>query len=399
MKNKLFFKFYIIYMLLLIILLSSCTKKIEVEPIKEDELIINNITYFYPKLTNIDNELINETIRKEITEMIDSINKASFQVSLDYSYIIMNDIINYSFFYEISKDIESKIIIKKYNYDLISNKKIIINETTYMNLLDYINDYQKDINLSYYDYNLLEFTINKNLTILTIPSFLTHHDNIDIVINDVIYNYELKEPNEKKESKKIAITFDDAPSINSKKIVDLLDRYQIKGTFFVLGKNIEGYEENLKYIYLHNHEIGNHTFNHYQLNKLSQSDVINEIESTQKAIYEIINKYPRIVRFPYGAYSEDILEYIDMPLILWNSDSNDWRYKDKQKVINEAIKDAKDGGIILFHDATYSNLEAIEEVIKILIGLDYKFYTISELLELDSIISYYQKNLYISGSK
>lgn len=181
-------------------------------------------------------------------------------------------------------------------------------------------------------------------------------------------------------NKLVALTFDDGPTSKTKEIIDLLNKYDIKATFFLLGENVVKFPGEVMYIINNKHEIGNHSYTHADFKLLSKPKIEEEINKTQNVIFEITNQYPQFFRFPYGSYNKSSLAYISLPIILWNVDSLDWKYLDRNIIIRNATQNLNDESIILFHDSFNYKKEAIEFTIKILIDQDYKFVTVSELL-------------------
>ena len=166
--------------------------------------------------------------------------------------------------------------------------------------------------------------------------------------------------------------------------MDFLDELQIKATFFVLGCNVQKYREELKYIDDHHHEIGNHSYSHPNFQKLTLQEGLNEINQTQEIVYQTIQRYPRIFRFPYGLVNQAVLKGIRLPTVLWNADSLDWQCCDTQTIINKIKHEAKENGILLFHDFKHYNKVAITTIVNDLQKEGYRFVTISELLGFDS---------------
>ena len=195
-----------------------------------------------------------------------------------------------------------------------------------------------------------------------------------------------------KEEKIIALTFDDGPHpIFTPKILDLLDEYQIKATFFVLGKYVELYPEIIKRQIDEGHEIGNHTFSHINVNKSSNKIVIEEFERTQIAISSITQVEPKILRPPYGILNEKIIDFAnknDCAIILWSQtrDPKDWSNPEAKIIADTILSQVKNGDVILLHDYVYFDeshtLEALKVILPELKDRGYKFVTISELMNL-----------------
>lgn len=177
----------------------------------------------------------------------------------------------------------------------------------------------------------------------------------------------------------VALTFDDGPSSKTREIVDLLNFYKIKATFFILGERVDYYPDSVIYITKYNHELGNHSYSHPDFKTLDTNDAINEISRTNKAIYNLTKLYPVSFRFPYGSYQDYILSYIDLPIVLWNVDSLDWKYQNKNIIIKNVLGNICDESVVLFHDTFNYKREALKSIIEFLLDHDYEFVTVSEL--------------------
>lgn len=193
---------------------------------------------------------------------------------------------------------------------------------------------------------------------------------------NVVYNIENNNT-----KRYVALTFDDGPSIKTIELVNLLKKYKIKATFFLLGERVNYYLDSVEYIKEMGHEIGNHSYTHPDFKNLTINEIQTEVEKTQEAIYKVTKTLPKLFRFPYGSYNETCLEYINLPIILWNVDSLDWKYLNQNIIIRNVIDNLESENIILFHDYHLLKKEALENVIKFLLDHDYEFVTVSELFK------------------
>ena len=198
-----------------------------------------------------------------------------------------------------------------------------------------------------------------------------------------------------KDKKLIAFTFDDGPSTsNTNYLLDNLDKYNARVTFFVLGSRVKNNKEVLKRAYLQGNDIGSHTYNHRNLNLLSDEAVIDEIKRTNDEIKNIIGISPTLLRPPYGNLTNRVKDLADMHIILWNIDPLDWKYKDKNRVANEIIEHAHDGAIVLIHDIYKSSVDGALLAMEELEKQGYAFVTISEMAELRGIDLDYQTSYF-----
>ena len=188
--------------------------------------------------------------------------------------------------------------------------------------------------------------------------------------------------------KKIALTFDDGPHPSkTPKILDVLDKYGVKATFFVIGENAKLYPDVLRDVHARGHEIGNHTFSHKCINKMSFSSLLETVSKCNEAIKEITGEKPVFFRPPQGYVNDGIAEQLyseGYDVILWRVDTYDWQGRSAEKIYNSVIKSVKCGDIILMHDfISYEShtAEALELIIPKLISDGYEFVTVSELID------------------
>lgn len=188
--------------------------------------------------------------------------------------------------------------------------------------------------------------------------------------------------------KKLALTFDDGPHPRlTPKILDILEKYNVKATFFVIGQNIENYPDAMRRLSESGCEIGNHTFTHKNLRGSTEDGITNEIDRTQAMLYQKYHVTPRLIRPPQGQYSElfsSIAARCDLDIILWSIDTRDWAHTSAQVIANNILSCASEGDIILMHDyvSGYSpTCEALEIFIPIMLERGYQFVTVSELID------------------
>ena len=190
-----------------------------------------------------------------------------------------------------------------------------------------------------------------------------------------------KKAQAEKNKKVVALTFDDGPDGNTTpQALDILAKYKVKATFFVQGKNIAGNESLLKRMQSEGHEVGNHSWNHPVLTKLSLEDAKKQLTDTEDAITKVLGKSSKLMRPPYGAISDDIRNNLDLSFIMWNVDSLDWKSKNEAAILTEIQHQTTDGSIILLHDIHQPSVNSLPKVIEYLQGQGYSFVTVSDLL-------------------
>lgn len=199
--------------------------------------------------------------------------------------------------------------------------------------------------------------------------------------NDIFFK------NGSREEKMISLTFDDGPHPKeTHEILDVLDKYNVKGTFFVVGKHANWYSEPLIRAAKEGHEIGNHTFSHPDISNLSSEDIKREIKECEDTLVKLTGKKPTLFRPPYGSYSEDNLAKIakesGYKIILWTTiDAKDWKNPPPSQISDIIINKAQNGDIILLHDyGTENTVKALNTIIPVMMKKGYKFVTVSELI-------------------
>ena len=178
-----------------------------------------------------------------------------------------------------------------------------------------------------------------------------------------------------------ALTFDDGPHATyTPMLLDGLRQRGIHATFFLMGKNIEGKEDIVKQMQKDGHLIGNHTYDHVQLDKLPGDQACQQILKTNNEIYEITGEYPMYLRPPYGAWPKNLELCVTMLPVFWDVDTLDWKSKNVQSVENIVKREVKDGSIILMHDSFPTSVEAALEIVDMLTEEGYDLVTADELL-------------------
>ncbi|MDO3679958.1 polysaccharide deacetylase family protein [Paenibacillus ehimensis] len=196
-------------------------------------------------------------------------------------------------------------------------------------------------------------------------------------------------PGPVKATKQVALTFDDGPDTKyTPQVLDILKQYEAKATFFVVGRQVVKHPDVLKRIHEEGHSIGNHSWDHANLTKLSSNQIQKEITSTDEAIEKIIGASTPLVRAPYGAVTASIkrnLTSAGHQLVEWTVDTKDWSGTASADMVELVRKRTKDGGIILMHSFGGKNgnldntVEALPLMIEALKQDGYAFVTVPEL--------------------
>ncbi|QYR21154.1 polysaccharide deacetylase family protein [Paenibacillus sp. sptzw28] len=189
-------------------------------------------------------------------------------------------------------------------------------------------------------------------------------------------------------SKLAALTFDDGPDAKyTPAILDILEKYKVKATFFTVGTQVKKYPNMMRHIVKEGHEIGNHTYHHANLTKLDNEKIADEIMWTDTLIKREVGFVPRLVRAPYGALSPSVKEIIKdngRTLVNWTVDTRDWAGETAAEIRENVDEHIHPGGIILMHSFGSSNIhntvDALPLVIQDLHKKGYTLVTVDELL-------------------
>lgn len=183
------------------------------------------------------------------------------------------------------------------------------------------------------------------------------------------------------EKRRVAITFDDGPNATwTPKLLEGLRKRGVKASFFVIGEKAQANPEIIKQMYEEGHIVGNHTYSHVQLTRLSKERAREEIIMTSQVIQEITGNYPLYIRPPFGSWDEEFESGLSMIPVMWSVDTLDWKSKNADSVVKKALKGAKDNSIILLHDNYETSVEGALRVIDELQKQGYEFVTVEELL-------------------
>ncbi len=186
----------------------------------------------------------------------------------------------------------------------------------------------------------------------------------------------------------LALTFDDGPSRqHTEEILSILEEYKIKATFFVIGENAKSDPERIRMIYDAGHELGNHTFTHAYISKISKEALREEIKKTEEVLKEITGERPYVFRPPGGYYDASslaVLNEMGYKSVLWSLDTRDWSMPTSDKIVSKIQESASCGDIILFHDLNDKRLptpQALKQILPYLIENGFEFVTVSEMIE------------------
>ena len=397
-----------VFFLIICLLISGCESEPEILTEIENKDALVSINYPITEVSALD-EAISSYINKVRAEFKNSDYDGKPELNISYTYKEVNDeVINVSILTEIVTD-KTVSKIKTFTYNKKSEKFLTMEDIVDdLDVLDYdikkelLSKYQ-DADMDYlsnvsYDFFTMD---DENLTIYFNPTQLKDTndelvyldiplDSLNLLIDvdreentNTYLNFKKNTINE--EDKVVALTFDDGPSKYTKDILDILKKYDACGTFFLIGNKVSFYGEVLREMLSEGNEIGNHSYDHKYLTRLSEEEVKDEINKTQDEIKRVTGYTPTLFRPTYGGYNNTLKSYIDLTFVLWDVDSRDWSVKSTEGIMYNVFKDVKSGSIILFHDNHEYSVNALPSVIKELKKQGYKFVTVSELLELKKL--------------
>jgi len=191
--------------------------------------------------------------------------------------------------------------------------------------------------------------------------------------------------------KKVALTFDDGPSEDTLQILDILKKYNIRATFFVVGRNVEKNPEIFQRIVREGHAIGNHSYSHPFMFLKSSSTIRNQIEKTEEIVRKFSNKEMFLWRTPYAVENPWVFSQAKKhgyTIVKWSVSGGDWRINNTDKIVKRIVKNVHNGSIINLHDARrlkknphcQPTIHALFKVITLLEGKGYQFVMVPELL-------------------
>ena len=356
--------------------------------IEENERYSINVSYPKYSSTSLNKE-VTDFIYKYINDFKENCPKIE-KCKLNITY----EIYDISIYSNIFFHIDSSLIDYDKQYSIFINneeeKKTSI-EKLFPNIKEKIDNELKK------KYPSIVSSINMKETLDDYAYYLTDdyikvyfkHKEYEIPVSyEVMIKIYFNENNKKyeidKSKKLVALTFDDGPSDYSSDIMDAFISNDGRGTFFVIGNRLEKYRDVLLKEFQSGFDIGSHTYDHKYLTKISDDEILNELNSTNIIYNGITDSNLNLLRPPYGSYNDNVKKLSVTPLILWSVDTNDWYYRDAS-IVYENILTCEDGDIVLMHDLYPETLEAVKRAIPELKARGYELVTVSELSKLKNI--------------
>ena len=187
-----------------------------------------------------------------------------------------------------------------------------------------------------------------------------------------------------RDQKMISISFDAAwGNEDTQQLIDILGKYNIKATFFVVGQWVDKYPESVKALHDAGHEVMNHSNTHAHMSQLSRDEIIADVNACNDKIEAVTGVRPTLIRPPYGEYDDNVVSAIrsmDMEPIQWDVDSLDWKDLEASEITKRVTSKVQAGSIVLFHNAAKHTPEALPGILETLLQQGYTFVPISELI-------------------
>ena len=238
----------------------------------------------------------------------------------------------------------------------------------------------KDNELIIYYYNYeINPCVNEDLYLIVNYNEIKDYLNFNITLDA---NYNNENGYDVNNSKKlVAITFDDGPGSYTSRLADILNDNKAHSTFFMLGSNLLKFKDAVLKVYNNGNEIGYHSYEHTNFKRQSIEEIQNDFKISNEYLKSITGETFNLTRPPYGSINEDIKNCLDTSFILWSIDTEDWRHKDVDYLVNYVLDNIKEGSIILFHDIHKTSVDAIEKLLPELYVRGYQLVTVSKLAD------------------
>ena len=187
-----------------------------------------------------------------------------------------------------------------------------------------------------------------------------------------------------RDDKLVSISFDAAwGNEDTQQLIDILAKYNVKATFFVVGEWVDKYPESVKALHDAGHEVMNHSADHAHYNSLSTEEIIADVNECNDKIEAVTGVRPTLIRCPYGEYDDHVIaaiRSIGMEPIQWDVDSLDWKELPASDITKRVTGKVTSGSICLFHNAAIHTPEALPAILEYLQGNGYTVVPISQII-------------------
>ena len=187
-----------------------------------------------------------------------------------------------------------------------------------------------------------------------------------------------------RDDKTVALSFDAAwGNEDTRQLIDILKKYNINATFFVVGQWADKYPESVKALHDTGNEVMSHSDDHAHFAQLSADEIKSNIAASNEKIKKLTGTEPTLFRCPYGEYNDTVISTVSsmgMSAVQWDVDSLDWKGISAGDIADRVLKNVKPGSIILFHNAAENTPEALPGIIEGLLADGYSIVPVSQLL-------------------
>ena len=187
-----------------------------------------------------------------------------------------------------------------------------------------------------------------------------------------------------RDNKCVSLTFDAAwGNEDTQQLIDILGKYNVKATFFVVGAWVDKYPESVKALHDAGHEVMSHSDDHAHFASLSSDQIVQNLNKANDKIEKVTGVKPILFRCPYGEYDDHVIKSVNsigMTAIQWNVDSLDWKGLSADEITRRVTSKVVPGSIVLFHNAAKHTPEALSGIIEALIADGYQIVPVSEIL-------------------
>ncbi len=189
-----------------------------------------------------------------------------------------------------------------------------------------------------------------------------------------------------------SLSFDDGPDPNlTPRLLDHLRQFQARATFFVIGEKAIRHPDLIKCIVEQGHEIGNHSYSHPYMLKLSDGELLRQIDRTQYAVFDACGRWPTLFRAPHGRmkkHQRTMLEFNrQIKCCYWSLDPKDWRDQDAAIIASRIVGEVRRGDIVLTHDVLETSVNGVQDALQAIEASDLQSIPISELMQLGEVIT------------
>ncbi|MBQ2960084.1 MAG: polysaccharide deacetylase family protein [Oscillospiraceae bacterium] len=187
-----------------------------------------------------------------------------------------------------------------------------------------------------------------------------------------------------RDDKVVALSFDAAwGNEDTQTLIDILNKYNINTTFFVVGDWVDRYPESVQALHENGNEIMNHSTDHAHFSSLSTEQIVSDLQACNKKIEEITGVSPTLFRCPYGEYDDHVINAVNsigMTAVQWDVDSLDWKGLSADEIEQRVLDRVQPGSIVLFHNAAENTPQALPGIIESLLADGYTIVPISQIL-------------------